>query len=79
MYRDPVWRRRSEHALAEHRRRYGNWCPGYRRPPHPSADLTLDHVVSGTVRFGTQVLCRSCNDRKRHVENPDKGKPKRRR
>lgn len=58
---------------------YGDWCPGYRREAHAATDLTLDHVIAGTLAGGTQVLCRSCNDRKRHVENPDRGKPKRRR
>lgn len=26
-------------------RKYGYVCPGYGRPPHPSDDLTADHVV----------------------------------
>ncbi len=48
--------------VAEH----GHVCPGWRRPPHRSADLTADHIIP-VVRGGTndpsnyRVLCRSCN------------------
>jgi hypothetical protein len=49
---------------------HGNWCPGYQRPAHPAADLTVDHVVplaAGGAPFdigNTAVLCRSCNSTK---------------
>lgn len=73
-YNVPEWRRRSKRLLAQHRARYGNWCPGYDRPGHLNPDLTLDHVVplshGGTHRGQVQVLCRSCNDRKSHVDSP---------
>lgn len=36
-------------------------CPGYQRDPHPSRDLTTDHVTAGTRDDGLSVLCRSCN------------------
>jgi hypothetical protein len=46
---------------------FGDWCPGYQRPAHPAADLTIDHVeplAAGGAPFdigNTAVLCRSCN------------------
>lgn len=43
---------------------HGWVCPGYRRPPHPSHDLTADHVVP-VIRGGAggelRTLCRGCN------------------
>lgn len=75
-YATRKWMARSTRELAEHRARYGNWCPGYGRPAHPSADLTLDHIVplalGGPPDGATQVLCRGCNTRKRHVETPSR-------
>jgi 5-methylcytosine-specific restriction protein A len=53
-------------AVAEWRAQYGNWCPGWGdREPHPSADLTADHVTA-VARGGAEggplrVLCRRCN------------------
>jgi len=44
--------------------------PGYQRPAHRAADLTVDHVVSlaaGGAPFNignTAVLCRWCNSTK---------------
>jgi 5-methylcytosine-specific restriction protein A len=74
VYATREWMERSKRELAAWRRRYGDWCPGYRRPAHQTADLTLDHVVplalGGAPDGPTQVLCRSCNTRKRHVETP---------
>ena len=47
---------------------YGYVCQGYRRPPHPSTDLTADHIVPtsrGGDEFGQlQIYCRSCNSSK---------------
>jgi 5-methylcytosine-specific restriction protein A len=60
--------RRRREAVADHRARHGDWCPGVPelgRPAHPSADLTADHV--GEVRLGHAesgplvVRCRPCN------------------
>jgi 5-methylcytosine-specific restriction protein A len=48
----------------------GDWRPGYGRPAHRAADLTVDHVVplaAGGAPFDiakTSVLCRSCNSTK---------------
>src|SRR5262245_57535392 len=56
-YRGP-WRRQAEKTIAAHVAALGWWCPGWKRPAHPSRDLTVDHDVG--------VLCRSCNDRKGH-------------
>ena len=55
--------------MADHRARYGDWCPGYHEPPgrpaHPSTDLTADHqamVGLGHPEGGPLVVrCRSCN------------------
>lgn len=66
---DVTWRRNVARALATHRSQYGDWCPGYRVPAHPSTDLTGDHITP-LARGGTndpaniQILCRPCNSRK---------------
>jgi len=65
-----AWQRLSGRVLRAWRGQHGNWCPGYRRPAHPAADLTVDHVVplaAGGAPFdigNTAVLCRSCNSTK---------------
>jgi hypothetical protein len=41
-------------------------CPGWRRDPHPSRDLTAAHAVAVARGGGSgplTVLCRSCNSR----------------
>lgn len=72
--------RRSHHetqrrraAVATHRAAHGDWCPGWMRPRHPSADLTADHAVPVAVATARGVhaadaeaglllvLCRPCN------------------
>jgi len=68
-YKTAAETRRRREAVAEHRARYGDWCPGFHerpgRPAHPSADLTADHVVEvgrGGPEGGPLVVrCRSCN------------------
>ena len=67
-YDTPAWRRLRRAELSRHRSLYGDRCPGYGVPPHASSDLTLDHVVNGTLAAGVQVLCRGCNVRKRNLE-----------
>lgn len=66
--RDDAERKRRAAAVAQHRAQHGDWCPGYGIPPHPSADLTADHVVAvaqgGPPDGPLQVLCRPCNGRK---------------
>ena len=60
-------------ALIEgHLQTRGPVCPGYGTPPHPSSDLTADHIyprsrfgdTGGPLQGGLQVLCRRCNSRK---------------
>ena len=61
-------RMRRKRTVDQHRAEFGDVCPGYQRGPHPSSDLTADHVVSvaagGHDNGPLAVLCRSCNSRK---------------
>ncbi|MGW3024790.1 HNH endonuclease [Streptomyces sp. NPDC001221] len=66
---DSSYRRVRAKVLAEHRARYGDWCPGWGVPAHVSADLTVDHVTplaagGANSRSNMRVLCRSCNSRR---------------
>jgi hypothetical protein len=66
LHNDRAERRRRERVVADHRLIVGDWCPGWeRRPAHPSADLTADHVrevARGGRPDGRLVVrCRSCN------------------
>ena len=64
------WARQSQAAVAAHVAAHGWLCPGdgIKRGPHPSRDLTGDHVVpraqGGTAADGIIVRCRSCNARR---------------
>ena len=60
---DQLSRKLRAQWVAEH----GWVCPGWDTPPHPSTDLTVDHV---TARDPTRlaILCRSCNSRKSATE-----------
>lgn len=73
-YDDPRWRKRRTRDLAEHRAKHGDICPGYKRPPHPASRLTDDHIdplaLGGDLLGPTQILCDSCNTRKRHDQTP---------
>jgi len=73
-YDDPAWRKLRNRTLAEHRATFGNWCPGYGRAGHATADLTTDHRVpmshGGAITGPVQVLCRGCNTRKSHDDSP---------
>jgi 5-methylcytosine-specific restriction protein A len=55
-------------TVAAWRAEHGDWCPGWRRPAHLSADLTADHVVpvggGGSEHGALSVLCRVCNGAK---------------
>ena len=70
LYSTRSWQRLSVRVLRAWRGERGNWCPGYGRPAHPAADLTVDHVVplaAGGAPFDITngaVLCRSCNSTK---------------
>jgi hypothetical protein len=61
-------RKRRQTLIAEHVRQYGWVCPGFERPPHPSHDLTCDHLVAqargAAPESEIRVLCRSCNGRR---------------
>jgi hypothetical protein len=53
-------------VVADHRAIVGDWCPGWeKRPAHPSADLTADHVrevaAGGSPHGKLVVRCRACN------------------
>jgi hypothetical protein len=59
-------RERRRRVVADHRAIVGDWCPGWeRKPAHPSADLTADHVREvargGRPDGALVVRCRSCN------------------
>ena len=64
LYSTRAWQRLSARVLRAWRGERGNWCPGYQRPAHRAADLTVDHVVplaAGGAPFdiaNTAVLCR---------------------
>jgi 5-methylcytosine-specific restriction protein A len=64
------WRKLALSVITEHRQSYGEQCPGYGVAPHPSSDLTVDHIIPKAVggtddRTNLRVLCRRCNSRKR--------------
>ena len=66
LHADAHERERKRRVVADHRAIVGDWCPGWeRRPAHPSADLTADHVrevAAGGRPDGRPVVrCRSCN------------------
>ena len=48
--------------------KHGWVCPGWGRAPHPSRNLTADHVIplarGGTNNGPRRVLCNPCNARK---------------
>ncbi|MDF3308727.1 hypothetical protein P3H15_27290 [Rhodococcus sp. T2V] len=60
--------KRRKAAVDTHRAKYGDWCPGYARPPHTATDLTADHIdeisLGGAPGGQLQVYCRSCNSSK---------------
>jgi 5-methylcytosine-specific restriction protein A len=66
LHADAQERERRRRVVADHRAIVGDWCPGWeRRPAHPSADLTADHVrevaAGGRPDGRLVVRCRSCN------------------
>jgi hypothetical protein len=66
LHNDARERKRRREAVADHRAIVGDWCPGWeRRPAHPAADLTADHIrevaAGGDPRGKLVVRCRGCN------------------
>lgn len=59
-----TWAADSKATRAAHVAQHGWTCPGYKRDPHPSADLVVDHDLG--------VLCRSCNAVKASTEDASK-------
>lgn len=61
-------RRHRANAVAAHRARQGDWCPGYGVAGHASTDLTADDPTpiakGGNPHQPLVVLCRACNGRK---------------
>jgi hypothetical protein len=68
--RPQSWQERTqaEHVVAAWIEEHGYVCPGYKRAPHASTDLTADHIMplhlGGDPLGEMQVLCRSCNSRR---------------
>lgn len=62
------WPAMSTRIRAEWVAEFGFVCPGWGVEPHDvePTDLTVDHVVAGSLAGGLQVLCRACNTRKRN-------------
>lgn len=68
-YRDPAYRRTRNQMIRDHVATHGWTCPGAPERghlPHPSFDLTADHIISvsedGTNdRANLRVLCRPEN------------------
>jgi 5-methylcytosine-specific restriction enzyme A len=61
-----VEKRRRAAAVAEWVSTHGWTCPGWGdREPHPSSDLTADHIVAvgagGDEGGALRILCRQCN------------------
>lgn len=58
-------RHRRRQVVASWRHRFGDVCPGYKRPPHSASDLTAQHwealAVGGSSTQNLGVLCRGCN------------------
>jgi 5-methylcytosine-specific restriction protein A len=52
------WKRAARATVKRHVESVGWYCPGWRRPPHPSGDLVVDHGPP------LSVMCRACNGRK---------------
>jgi 5-methylcytosine-specific restriction protein A len=65
----PAWGRLRDQLVAEHVQVHGWNCPGLNRAPHPSTDLTVDHIVEkvhgGTDdRSNLRVVCTDSNTRR---------------
>lgn len=61
-----AWEQQAKQTVKQWRETNGDWCPGWRRDPHPAPDLTADHWIPGDPTV-VVVFCRSCNSRKRDI------------
>jgi hypothetical protein len=68
LHSDGAERERRRRAVADHRARVGDWCPGVpelRRGAHPAANLSADHAVEvaagGDPHGPLVVRCVPCN------------------
>lgn len=72
-------RKRRRRCVEEHRKAYGDVCPGWGVPAHAASDLCADHVVpvaaGGDESGPLSVLCRRCNSAKRDRIHPPKNAP----
>lgn len=65
------WKNTSTRILTDWRMAHGDWCPGdTHHPPHPSLDLTVNHLdelqaTNGHDTGRYTVLCRSANSARR--------------
>lgn len=59
--------RTSERLIAAHVAQHGAMCPGIPGVTdlHPATDLVADHLSAGRPEYGYQVICRSCNSKRR--------------
>ena len=68
--RSKAERNRRAAVVEEHRRRFGEWCPGWGVPPHavtPPNRLSGDHTIpraEGGEASYLRVICVSCNARR---------------
>lgn len=79
------WRRVAAEVLQAHVATVGWWCPGTaQHEPHPSQDLTVDHVVpladgGALVGGALRVLCRAENSRRGGLQSGRLGRRRGRR
>lgn len=64
------WKNTSTRILKEWRALHGDWCPGdHHHKPHPSLDLTVDHLdeltTTGHDTGRYRVVCRPENSARR--------------
>lgn len=61
-------------AVGAWRQQWGDICPGWGIPAHPSQDLTADHIhpyaAGGPETGPLTILCRSCNARRGTTTTP---------
>lgn len=68
-YSDPEYKRLKRRMIDEHKRTFGDMCPGapdLHHEAHPCTTLTIDHIIplsaGGTnIRSNLRVLCAAAN------------------